>query len=221
MSTDPPGVARIVPKLTPFAVRGPKTSSPASCAAAIAFARVSCSSVVISRASISMKPAPNMPSVLRSLATFSRKCVSLLSPALVGSKLTNGKRWPSTNTFATLSPPPPERGMLWQPEHEFESGPEMRLKFSGFERGARGLPVPVVSGRPAPSSVLKLASKSTLPSAKSVSAEYAPASTSSWSTCASTAGSSPITPDAGPRISFDVASSGSTWSVFKNSTTSA
>ena len=190
VSNVPSGLAVSAPKPTPLVASARLIGKPAVWAWASASARIACRSRVISRAKSSMKPAPNMPSVLRSLATWSRKWSSKPSPASP-SKFTNGKRWPSTNTLATLSPPPPRRGTLWQPAHELASGAEIRLKFSGKPRSGRATPVPVVSGRPAPSSSLKFAAKSASPAAISSSTATCPASTAAWSTWAVTTGWSP------------------------------
>jgi hypothetical protein len=62
-------------------------------------------------------------------------------------------------------------GLLWQPEQEFVSGPEMRLKLrgkiSGLVESEMGFPVPFVMGRPAPSWLVHIAVKSVLPNAAS------------------------------------------------------
>ena len=69
---------------------------------------------VIWRANISMYPDPNMPGVAREFAidcSGAGRPVSLISPRVgVGSPASNvakSNRWPSTNTLATMSPPPP------------------------------------------------------------------------------------------------------------------
>jgi len=71
----------------------------------------------------------------------------------------------STNTLATKSPAP--SGCAWQPAHEFASGAETRVKRgadAGFD--VRGVPIPVVPGRPPPSLALKLVTKICRPEAK-------------------------------------------------------
>src|SRR5439155_8148459 len=78
-------------------------------------------------------------------------------------------RCPSTKTLATMSPPPPgiPKGELWHPAQELESGPEIRLKFLGKINGSvwsdSGAPVPLASGRPAPSWAVQFAVKSSWP----------------------------------------------------------
>src|SRR5262245_50811107 len=92
-----------------------------------------------------------------------------MNPSGIWFIVAKSKRWPSTNTSATRSPPPPAmpNGALWQPAHEFESGAEMRLKFRGKTSGAdgseSGAPVPLVSGRPPPSCRVQLATNSRRP----------------------------------------------------------
>src|SRR5438093_12266705 len=100
--------------------------------------RMACSSRVIWRASISIKPEPNMPTVARELAmscrvifwdvSFTELFVGTRS---LGSNVAKSNRCPSTKTLATMSPPPPgiPKGELWHPAQELESGPEIRLKF--------------------------------------------------------------------------------------------
>ena len=96
-----------------------------------------------------------MPRVRRSSAidctvtafpTSSRAPLVPIKSAL--SKVAKSKRCPSTNTLATISPPPPDLGCAWQPKHELESAAEMRLIFRGNTSGARGseseAPVPLV-----------------------------------------------------------------------------
>ena len=89
---------------------------------------------------------------------------SLLSLA---SKVAKSKRWPSTDTLATKSPPPPGNGVLWQPAQEFESGPEIRFIPRGNTNGSMlsesTAPVPLVCGRPAPSCRVHFALNSTSP----------------------------------------------------------
>ena len=88
---------------------------------------------------------------------------------MLPSKLAKSNRWPSTKTLPTMSPPPPgmPNGALWQPAQELASGPEMRLKLRGKTRGSfgsvTGAPVPLVSGRPPPSSTVQFATNSFLP----------------------------------------------------------
>src|SRR5262249_37797957 len=68
-----------------------------------------------------------------------------------------------------MSPPPPAMpyGWVWQPAHELESGAEMRLKLLAPSRGLVGslsfAPVPLVSGRPPPSSMVQTAVNSCFP----------------------------------------------------------
>ena len=84
--------------------------------------RIACRSPVIWRASISMKPEPNMPTVLRELAMLcSETGIPRSSKALfTGSvsfrlNVAKSKRWARTKTFPTISPPPPISGRLYSP----------------------------------------------------------------------------------------------------------
>ena len=121
-----------------------------------------------------------MPRVARLLAMVSSSTGSPFSSTapLVGmvsfwSKVAKSNRCPSTKTLPTMSPPPPgiPNGALWQPAQPLESGAEMRLKLRGKVSGsvpsASGPPVPLVSGRPPPSSMVQLAAKKSRPWAMS------------------------------------------------------
>src|SRR5215470_7119244 len=167
VSHDPSKLHRRLPKEMPFDERA------LACPGAI-LSRSFCRSAVICRASISMNPEPNIPMVFRELAIdwrFVGRPSSSISPFVkIPSSSLNvakSKRCPRTKTLSTMSPPPPTLGLLWQPEQEFVSGPETRLKFlgklSGSEGSDNGAPVPFVSGRPAPSWLVHMASNSCLP----------------------------------------------------------
>ena len=71
-----------------------------------------------------------------------------------------------TKTSVTKSPEPPTTGSLWQPEQELESGPLVRVN-AGLTPNLRlvGTIACVALGRPAPSSVVNLALKSSRPRA--------------------------------------------------------
>ena len=151
------------------------------------------SSTVISRASSSTSPIPNMPAVFLSFPTLRRVCAWKSSPS-PPSKFTKGSLSASVKTLTALSPPPPRRGRWWHTAHVFASGPEMRLKLSGNIRGDLVLlsPTSVVPGLPAPSSVLKETTKRSFPRSMISSSSSLPLSMSSWSVCRDSAGASPI-----------------------------
>ena len=182
VSALPSGWHVSAPKSTPLAARDAVTTQPARIAWSHAEARCAYSSAVISRARSSMKSAPKMLTVLRSLPTVLRV---RLDPFSTGSpsKSTMGLSCASTKTLDTLSPPPPAAGRLWQPLQKFASGAEMRLKLPGAVRRLRGSPVPVSSGRPAPSRELKPAVKIVRPCPRSSLRVKRPASISAWLMC--------------------------------------
>ena len=102
-------------------ISGPDTNSCAGCRdvpGAVA-SRIVSRSAVIWRASISMKPEPNMPTVLRELPmlcseTGMPRSSNELFAGSVSFRLNvaKSKRWASTKTFPTISPPPPISGTL-------------------------------------------------------------------------------------------------------------
>src|SRR5258708_19424996 len=175
-----------LPKETPFEI---KCADPPGGIVS----RMACKSAVISRASNSMNPDPCIATVFRPFAmlcSVTKLPASSLAP-LVGigsewSKVEKSNRWPKTNTRVPNSPPPPTTGLLWHPKQEFMSGAEMRLKLRGNSKGLLGsetaAPVPLVSGRPPPSSIVQFAVKSDLPNLSSLSSRLVNSCPSSNST---------------------------------------
>ncbi len=118
--------------------------------------------------------------------------------ASVWSKVAKSKRWPSTKTLATMSPPPPARGVLWQPAQELASGADSRLKLRGNSKGSvgsdSGVPTPLDCGRPPPSWPVQTAPKSSRPWAmtccwlitNSSPSRRCSATATSWPICART-----------------------------------
>ena len=89
-----------------------------------------------------MNPDPNIPTVRRELAivcSVAARPRSSNAPRVAAtsaaSNVAKSNRCPSTKTLLAMSPPPPTNGLLWQPEQELVSGPEMRLKFRGKTSG--------------------------------------------------------------------------------------
>src|SRR6516162_3505135 len=92
-----------------------------------------------------MKPEPFIPIVFLSLNAVAMVVKTPRSSAtppvgmtLEWLKSKKSNLWASTNTSLTRSPPPPGKGVLWQPEQELESGPDKRSKFRGKVSGDKG-----------------------------------------------------------------------------------
>ncbi len=149
----PSGWATIEPKRTPLVTRSACASFAVAQASAIAAARIACKSAVISRARSSTRPAPISAMVRRSLENDGsmESNWALSNPS-------------DTNTLAMSSPAPPSIGSLWQPKQEFESGPLVRLN-GGLTPFLTlvGMIAWVAFGRPAPSTVVNFALKSSRP----------------------------------------------------------